>query len=62
MDFEKTYIDAQQLLDDSYALGLKILESDFLPDYIVGVWRGGAFGHGLHSLVINGAMHIETLP
>ncbi|MCZ6828314.1 MAG: phosphoribosyltransferase family protein, partial [Gammaproteobacteria bacterium] len=32
----------QQLLDDSYALGLKILESDFLPDYIVGVWRGGA--------------------
>ena len=38
----KTYIDAQQLLDDSFALGLMILESGFLPDYIVGVWRGGA--------------------
>ena len=42
MDINKTYIDAQQLLDDSFALGLKILDSDFLPDYIVGVWRGGA--------------------
>jgi hypoxanthine phosphoribosyltransferase len=42
MTSDKTYIDAQQLLDDSFALGLKILESDFLPDYIVGVWRGGA--------------------
>jgi hypoxanthine phosphoribosyltransferase len=38
----KTYIDAQQLLDDSYSLGLKVLESKFQPDYIVGVWRGGA--------------------
>ena len=34
MDSTKTYIDAQQLLDDSFALGLKILESEFLPDYI----------------------------
>jgi hypoxanthine phosphoribosyltransferase len=42
MDSTKTFIDAQQLLDDSFALGLKILESEFLPDYIVGVWRGGA--------------------
>jgi hypoxanthine phosphoribosyltransferase len=39
---EKTYIDAQQLLADSFQLGLKVLESDFCPDYIVGVWRGGA--------------------
>jgi uncharacterized protein len=39
---KKTYIDAQQLLTDSFELGLKVLESDFTPDYIVGVWRGGA--------------------
>jgi len=38
----KTYIDAQTLLEDSYGLALKVFESGFRPDYIVGVWRGGA--------------------
>jgi len=38
----KTYIDAQQLLDDSFQLALKIYESGYKPNYIVGVWRGGA--------------------
>ena len=38
---EKQYIDAQQLLDDSYQLGLDILESGFVPNFIVGIWRGG---------------------
>lgn len=37
----KKYIDAQQLLDDSYNLGLQILDSGCRPNYIVGVWRGG---------------------
>lgn len=37
----KQFIDAQQLLDDSFRLGLKILESGFVPNFIVGVWRGG---------------------
>jgi len=39
---QKTYISAQQLLEDSFNLGLQIYESGFKPDYIVGVWRGGA--------------------
>nr|WP_010133387.1 phosphoribosyltransferase family protein [Microbulbifer agarilyticus] len=39
---EKQYISAQSLLDDSYTLALKVVESGFQPDYIVGVWRGGA--------------------
>jgi len=39
---EKTYISAQQLLEDSFNLAIKIYESGFRPDYIVGVWRGGA--------------------
>lgn len=39
---DKTYISAQQLLEDSFNLALKIYESGFRPDYIVGVWRGGA--------------------
>ena len=38
----KTYIGAQQLLDDSFQLALKIYESGYRPDYIIGVWRGGA--------------------
>ena len=38
----KHYISAQQLLEDSFKLGLKIYESGFRPDYIVGIWRGGA--------------------
>lgn len=38
---KKTYITANDLLLDSYRLGIKILNSGFKPDYIVGVWRGG---------------------
>ncbi len=38
---ERTYISAQQLLEDSFELGLRILESGFRPDFIVGIWRGG---------------------
>ena len=38
---EKLFISAQQLLEDSFALGLDILDSGFRPDVIVGVWRGG---------------------
>lgn len=39
---KKTYISAQQLLEDSFNLAIQIYESGFRPDYIVGVWRGGA--------------------
>jgi hypoxanthine phosphoribosyltransferase len=42
MTLNKTYIDSQQLLDDAYSLALRVLDSAFRPDYIVGVWRGGA--------------------
>lgn len=41
MSVEKKYVTAQELLDDSFALGLKILKSGFRPKFIVGVWRGG---------------------
>lgn len=42
MTGEKTYITADQLLTDSFRLGMQILESDFTPTHIVGIWRGGA--------------------
>jgi len=38
---EKQFVTAQELLEDSFRLGLKVLESGFRPDFIVGVWRGG---------------------
>ncbi|RMB13057.1 phosphoribosyltransferase [Eilatimonas milleporae] len=41
MDIVKTYVTAQDLLTDSFRLGLKVLESGFRPKFIVGVWRGG---------------------
>lgn len=39
---DKTYISAQQLLDDAYRLGIAIVRSGFRPNWIIGVWRGGA--------------------
>ncbi|VAW01985.1 Hypoxanthine-guanine phosphoribosyltransferase [hydrothermal vent metagenome] len=39
---DKTYISAEELLNNSFKLAEQILASDFRPDYIVGVWRGGA--------------------
>jgi len=39
---DKVYISAQQLLEDSYTLAMQVFESGYRPDYIVGVWRGGA--------------------
>lgn len=38
---EKVYIGAQDLLIDSFRLGLEVYKSGFRPDFIVGVWRGG---------------------
>lgn len=38
---EKKFINAQELLEDSFRLGLNILESGFKPSFIVGIWRGG---------------------
>lgn len=38
---DKIYLSANELLLDSYQLGINILNSGFRPDYIVGIWRGG---------------------
>ena len=38
----KRYIQAQQLLEDSFKLAWQVFESGYRPNYIVGVWRGGA--------------------
>jgi hypothetical protein len=37
----KTVLTAQELLEDSFRLGVKILESGFEPTLIIAIWRGG---------------------
>ncbi len=38
---DKTVISAQELLEDSFRLGLDVLESGFRPTMIIAIWRGG---------------------
>jgi len=38
----KTYLGAQQLLEDSFRLAARVYQSGFRPSFIVAVWRGGA--------------------
>jgi uncharacterized protein len=42
MTTAKLYIEADDLLRASFALGAQILDSGFRPTFLVGVWRGGA--------------------
>ncbi len=37
----KTYIGAQELLEDSFRLGAMIVASGFRPSIIIAIWRGG---------------------
>jgi len=38
---DKTVLSAQDLLEDSFRLGLKVLEDGFRPTMIIAIWRGG---------------------
>jgi hypoxanthine phosphoribosyltransferase len=42
MSLAKVWITADRLLEDSYRLANRILDSGFRPSHIVGIWRGGA--------------------
>ena len=39
---DKLFIKSEDLLKDSFQLAWNVYESGFQPNYIVGVWRGGA--------------------
>ena len=39
---DKLFINSSDLLKDSFQLAWNVYESGFKPDYIIGVWRGGA--------------------
>ena len=38
---QKVFLDSEALLLDSFKLGAMILNSGFLPTYMIAVWRGG---------------------
>ena len=38
---EKLYLSAQELLEDSFRLGAKIIEDGFRPSIMIAIWRGG---------------------
>jgi hypoxanthine phosphoribosyltransferase len=38
---DKTVLSARDLLEDSFELGVKILESGYEPTLIIAIWRGG---------------------
>ena len=39
---DKLFIQADELLSDSFKLAWKVYQSGYRPNYIIGVWRGGA--------------------
>lgn len=39
---DKHYLDANELLELSFALANQIIASGFVPTHMVGIWRGGA--------------------
>lgn len=38
----KNFITSQSLLEDSFRLAAMVYEDGFRPDFIIGIWRGGA--------------------
>ncbi len=38
---EKKYLNVQDLLNDSYQLGINVYKSGFRPTFIIAIWRGG---------------------
>ena len=55
---KKTFIQADQLLEDSFKLAWNVYESGFRPNYIVGVWRGGA----PVGIAVQELLHVLGLP
>ena len=39
---EKVFIDADELLLDSYRLAAQVIRANFVPSFMIAIWRGGA--------------------
>lgn len=59
---EKLYLNAQQLLEDSFSLAAKVYRSGFRPSFIVAVWRGGApMGIAMQELLAYRGVHSDHI-
>lgn len=59
---EKLYLDAQQLLEDSFSLAAQVFRSGFQPSFIVAVWRGGApMGIAVQELLAYRGIHSDHI-
>lgn len=62
MTIAKTYISANQLLEDSFRLADQVLKSGFRPTHIVGIWRGGApIGIAVQELLEFRGVHADHI-
>jgi hypoxanthine phosphoribosyltransferase len=58
----KLYLDAQNLLEDSFRLAGKVYQSGFRPSFIVAVWRGGApMGIAMQELLAYRGVHSDHI-
>ena len=56
------YVGAQALLEDSFELGARVLESGFRPSFIVAIWRGGApIGIAVQELLDYFGVHTDHI-
>ena len=59
---QKTYLNAQQLLEDSFRLAAMVYRSGFRPSFIVAVWRGGApMGIAMQELLSYRGIHSDHI-
>jgi len=58
----KVYISAQQLLEDSFRLGMRIVNSGFKPSFMIAIWRGGVpIGIAVQEMLAYHGMEIDHI-
>ena len=59
---EKRFISAADLVEDSFKLAVKVYESGYRPDYIVGIWRGGTpVGIVMHDFLAYVGVNVDHI-
>lgn len=59
----KRFLSADQLLEDAFTLGARILGSGYCPDLLVGVWRGGSpVAIAIHELLAYHGLSPDHIP
>lgn len=62
MTVAKTYISANQLLEDSFRLANQVHQAGFRPTHIVAIWRGGApIGIAVQELLEFRGVHADHI-